>query len=507
MRASRVAFFYGVKSCKLVTIKKIKCQTIPHIKQSSSLNATNTSSTILEDFPSQIKSELPLQSQVETLQPKMQKQSEIESSTSLTITVPVEAFRPNEWAMQIWNHPARFKQICWHRRARKTTLAINKLIKEAVLNENKVYAYIAPTYTQAKAIVWRDPMMLKQYLPRELLKKDPNESELYCEFDSGSILQVRGADDPDSLRGTGYAGVIFDEWAMMKPEIYEEIIAPVLRANNGWAWFLFTPKGRNHAYHYWQRSKQWGDWARFFLTADTSEIISRAELEQMKLEMPEDLYRQEMLCQFLEGAGSVFKGIQNCISGELTAPKPGHRYVLGADLARTVDFTVLIVIDQNTNQVVAFERFNDISWSLQKEKISALAKKYNDALVVVDSSGVGDPICEDLQRLNLKVEGFKFTSTSKQELVERLILAISQRIVYFPAVRELLDELESYTYVITPNGNFRYSAPEGQHDDCVMALGLAIWGLHGNLYKVNDGVSDGALRSLTSFMSKPLFKF
>jgi len=192
--------------------------------------------------------------------------------------------------------------------------------------------------------------------------------------------------------------------------------------------------------------------------------------------------------------------------GQLAEPQPGHRYVMGVDLARTEDFTVLICVDQGTNQVVAFDRFNEISWTLQKEKIAVMARKYNNAAVVVDASGVGDPIFEDLSRLGLNVEGFKFNSTSKTELVERLILAIEQRIVYFPNIPELVEELEAFTYELTPTGKFKYTAPDGQHDDCVIALGLALYGLHGNLYKTS-GKAKSDYRQAYKELKRPAHAF
>lgn len=406
--------------------------------------------------------------------------------TQEPIQIPIAAFDPHHWAKEVWNHPARFKMVCWHRRARKTTLGINKLVKEAAANTDRVFGYIAPTYKQAKSIVWRDPRMIKKYCPRNILKKELNETELYGEFKSGSILQVLGADEPDSLRGKDWAGVVLDEFAMMKQSVWEEILRPVLTANNGWAWFLFTPKGRNHAYHYWENVPNWardrGEWARFYLNAEQSDIIAKESLEQAKAEMPDALYRQEFLCEFLEGEGQVFKGIRHCITGILQEPTPGGRYVIGVDLAKTVDFTVLVCIDVFSKRVVAFDRFNEVSWNLQKLRITDMAKKYNDALVIVDSTGVGDPIFEDLDRTGVKVEGFKFTAPSKRGLIERLILAIEQRLILFPNIATLVSELEAFSYEVLPTG-FRYAAPEGMHDDCVIALGLAVSGLEGNLYR------------------------
>ncbi len=327
--------------------------------------------------------------------------------------------------------------------------------------------------------------MLKTYLPREVLKKDPNESELYCEFFNGSILQILGADDPDSLRGKAFKGVILDEWALMKPMVWEEILRPILTENKGWAWFLFTPKGRNHAFKYWNNAREWakegGEWANFFLSVNESGLIDPKELENARKEMPEMLFRQEFLCEFLEGEGAVFKNINKCVSGKLEEPIPGGRYVIGVDLAKTEDFTVLVCIDIFTKRVVAFDRFNEVSWRLQKERISMMARKYNDASVIVDSTGLGDPILEDLQNNNIAAEGFKFTFPSKRALIERLILAVEQRYVLFPKIEELIFELESFSYEMSGDG-FKYTAPDGIHDDCVIAFALACWGLQGNLY-------------------------
>ena len=364
---------------------------------------------------------------------------------------------------------------------------------EACKTPKRVFGYIAPTYKMAKGIVWRDPRMLKQYLPRGILKKDPNETELYCEFFNDSILQIRGADDPDSLRGQDYYGVILDEFAMMKPSVWEEILRPVLTENGGWAWFLFTPKGKNHAYRYWTRAKGWGkDWEQFFLSVKESNLISERDLKLARQEMPEMLYKQEFLCEFLEGEGSVFKGIERCIVGRLQDPVRGSRYVLGVDLAKTVDFTVLICIDQFEKRVVAFERFNEVSWRLQKDRIAYMAKRYNDALVIVDSTGVGDPITEDLKNIGLSVEGYRFTANSKKALIERLIIAIEQRLILFPHIEVLVDELKSFSYELSGD-RLRYSAPEGMHDDCVISLALAVYGIQGFLYSGGDKEDEGEL--------------
>jgi len=376
-------------------------------------------------------------------------------------------------------------------------MALNMLIEACCANRNKVYGYIGPTYKQVKSIAITDPMMLKHYLPDGVCSKPFNESELTQKFVTGSVLTMKGADDPDSIRGMGFAGVVIEEWAMMKHGrlIWEEIIEPILRENGGWAMFIFTPKGRNFAYEYFERARKdhTGDWDFSILKASQSGLIDHNELLKAKASMPERLFMQEFECEFLEDASSVFHKVDECVYGELEQPQVGHKYIMGVDLGRTNDFTVLTLIDIGLNKVVAFQRFTDTSWAIQKDKIVFMAKRYNNAQIIIDATGFSAgsviaedlktvPFVEDLKMVNLSVIPFKFTGQSKKALVEKLIVSIEQRLISFPDIDVLVTELKSFTYEVTHFGNIRYTAPEGMHDDCVMSLGMAVWGLGSYVY-------------------------
>lgn len=391
----------------------------------------------------------------------------------------------------------RFQVVCWHRRARKTTLALNILIQHCCAHRNNTYGYVAPTYAQAKSIAVIDPNMLKKYLPKEVCRKPFNESELRQEFVTGSTLEMKGAENPDSIRGVGWNGVVLEEWAMMRygRTIWEEILEPVLRENKGWAIFIFTPKGKNFAYEYFLRAKSdtSGDWLSSMLPADESELIPADELEKAKESMPSRLFSQEFLCSFLEDASSVFRDVDACVGGTLEEPVPGQRYILGVDLGRTNDATVIIVIQASTNHVVEFQRFVDSGWALQRERIILTAKKYNNASIVLDATGFSagsviaedlleHPLVKDLKMANMQVIPFNFGQKNKKALVEKLIIAIEQRLITFPHLHDLIDELKAFSYEMLPSGQIRYTAPEGLHDDCVMALGLAVFGLGSHVY-------------------------
>lgn len=392
--------------------------------------------------------------------------------------------------------------LCWHRRARKTTLALNYLIQACCTERNATFGYVGPTYTQTKSIAVVDPMMFKRYIPALVQKKPFNQSELRQEFVTGSVLEMKGGDDPDSIRGVGWKGVVLEEWAMMRHgrQIWEEILEPVLRENKGWAMFIFTPKGRNFAYEYFMRAQKdtSGDWFASYLPASKSGLIDKDELAKAKLSMPERLYNQEFGCSFLEDASSVFHGVEDCIGGELEEPVHYHhqRYVMGVDLGRTNDFSVLTTIQASTNHVVDFQRFTQTGWAAQKEKIVLTAKRYNNALIVIDATGFSagsviaedlleHPLVKDLKIMNLQVIPFNFGGPhgkNKKALVEKLIVSIEQRLITYPDLKDLVDELKAFTYEVSALGNVRYTAPEGLHDDCVMSLALAVFGLGSYIY-------------------------
>jgi len=191
----------------------------------------------------------------------------------------------------------RFFMLKWHRRARKTSLLLNILIRECLRNPNSVYPYVGPTYRQAKNIVWRDPNMLFSYLPdRQLCPWEKNESELFIKFPNSSILPIKGGDDPDSLRGLDAAGVGFDEWDDMKEIVWTQIFRPIITQDpKRWAIFTYTPLD-NHATEMWRRAQEWKDWFTSFLPASKSKLLSSDELAKARREMPTWLYDREFEC-------------------------------------------------------------------------------------------------------------------------------------------------------------------------------------------------------------------
>lgn len=204
-------------------------------------------------------------------------------------------------------------------------------------------------------------------------------------------------------------------------------------------------------------------------------------IESERARLPERVFRQEYEAAFIEGSGAVFRNIRESATGSFREPVRGMTYYAGLDLAKVEDYTVLVVMDHDA-RVVFVDRFNRLDWNIQIARIRATLERYNRALVHVDSTGVGEPIYEALCREGISAKPYAFSAKSKADLVNCLALAFERLEIELPipgAWPEGIEELESFEYSVTNLGHVRSGAPSGQHDDCVMALALAVWPILG----------------------------
>jgi len=369
--------------------------------------------------------------------------------------------------------------IVWHRRSGKDKTCWNYMIKEAMLKVG-TYFYMLPSYTQAKKVIWdnidNDGFKMLDHIPKEIMKAS-NATELKIELVNGSIIQLIAADEfKKSGVGTNPIGVVWSEYSITDREA-RRYLSPILAANGGWEIVNFTPRGMNHAWELWQMAKTNDKWFTQMLTVDDTDVFTKETLEEEKQNNPQDLFEQEYYCKFIEGAGQFFRRInENCIP-EDTEYNPSHRYQMGVDLAKYQDYTVLTLIDLHTFHVLKQERFNQIDWNLQKAKIEAMYHKYGKPLIYMDSTGVGDPIYDDLVKKGLRIEGYKFTEASRKDLLTNLQLRLEQDNIRIPNNETLKGELMSFRYELTEQGKIKIVVPEGLHDDCVFSLALAVWNI------------------------------
>lgn len=294
-----------------------------------------------------------------------------------------------------------------------------------------------------------------------------SEKKKVLTLHNGSYIDFGSAEKPEMMEGFGYDFAVLNEAGIIlkKKSLWENTLYPMIK--HAMVRIIGTPKGKNTFETLYRR------YPHYSFSCFDSPYYTAEEIEEAKATMTQEAFNQEMLAKFIKGAGAVFRNIMENISGSLLeAPEDGHRYVLAADLAKHTDFTVILIADATSKQVVYHDRFNQIDWGLQKSRIIAAYQKFKCSGGVIDATGVGDGIFDDLRNAGLNLDGFKFTSTTKQELVSDLSIAMDNHEIHYPPIEPLTDELGLYAYEQRANGQFSYSAPEGFHDDEVMALAL-----------------------------------
>ncbi len=194
----------------------------------------------------------------------------------------------------------------------------------------------------------------------------------------------------------------------------------------------------------------------------------------MQGELTERRFAQEILAQFLDDAGGVFRGVLACATLEKTPdPDPSHTYVIGCDWGKSNDYTVFAVVDVTARTLVALDRSNRVDYTVQRGRLQALSEHWKPASVIAESNSMGQPIIEALARSGLPVRSFTTTNASKAVIIEALALAFERKDITILNTPVLTAELQAYEAQKLPSGLTRYSAPEGMHDDCVMGLALA----------------------------------
>lgn len=363
--------------------------------------------------------------------------------------------KPHKAQRQVIESKARFKVLMCGRRWGKSLICQNISIQDALAG--KLVAYITPTFQLAK-VFFED---MSKIIPSEIATT--NKSDLTFHFVTGGVIRFFTGEKLDNLRGQKFHMAILDEAPYIRnlEKGWLNSIRPTLTDFKGSAIFVSTPRGKDFFYSLYMKQGQ-DNWESFKFTTYDNPHIDPTEIDEARKQLPAPVFEQEYLANPMENAANPFgsEHIRKCIrngSGEVVC--------YGIDLAKSYDWTVIIGLNAG-GQVVHFERFQK-DWYLTKQHIKALPRKP----ILIDSTGVGDPIFEELQREGLMIEGLKFTQSSKQQLMVGLQNGIHQGLIGYPD-GVIVQELEVFEYQFTASG-VRYSAPSGFHDDSVMALALA----------------------------------
>ena len=215
-------------------------------------------------------------------------------------------YAPRRVFLPFHDREQRWAVIVAHRRAGKTVACVNELLRAALSTgkQDARYAYLAPQYNQAKDIAWLYVQRYASVVPGAVF----NESELRVDFPNGARIRLYGADNPDRLRGIYLDGVILDEYADMRPNVWGEVVRPLLTDRKGWAVFIGTPRGKNTFWDVYAAAKSAPDWLALELKASGTGLIAPDELEAARRQMSEDQYQQEFECSFEAAIQGAYYG-------------------------------------------------------------------------------------------------------------------------------------------------------------------------------------------------------
>lgn len=374
-----------------------------------------------------------------------------------------------DYQKKIIDSPVRFTVTEAATKTGKTASHIIWLFEQALkCKANQSVWWVAPTAGQSKIAFDR---MKVQISDKRVFNS--NETNRTITLITGAKIEFKTAEIPDNLYGDDVYAAVFDEFTRGREKAWHAL-RTTLSSTGGKCKFIGNVKGRKNWGHQMAMEAKGGKvgYEYFKITAyDAADAGMKTkdgrpfaeEIEEAKRDLPESVFKELYLADPSEDGSNPFGfAFINQCTYDLS---PGQAVCFGIDLAKSSDYTVIIGLDKN-GQTCYFERFQK-DWRQTVQQIKDLPQ----VAMQIDSTGVGDPITEEVQRGRSNVFSFKFTQTSKQQIMEGLAMGIQQRKITFPE-GTIKDELENFEFEYTRTG-VRYSAPEGMHDDCVCALALA----------------------------------
>lgn len=386
--------------------------------------------------------------------------------------------QPHGAQLQVLSEARRLNCLVMGRRWGKTVLGGVLLVNGAV--DGYPVGWFAPTYKMLGDL-WREVAGWVNGFTTSV-----NVSERRIELRGGGSIEMWSLDNPDAARGRKYARIAIDEAAMIPclEEAWQAVIRPTLTDYRGDAWMLSTPRGMGYfktCFDYGQDPYR-PEWASWQMPTTSNPYIDPSEVDAARHDMTERRFQQEYMAQFLEGEGYVFRNVNECSAAERVEPYPGT-FVAGVDFGRSNDFTAVCVVDAATKHEVALDRFNGPDWTIQRSRILATLERWKVATAYMELNSFGGPNVEEMRKLKpaLGIQDFTTTAATKRAVVENLVLELENKSCRLLApdagehAAQGVAELLAYESTELPSGTLRYSAPEGQHDDTVIARCLAYW--------------------------------
>jgi hypothetical protein len=388
---------------------------------------------------------------------------------------PALKLRPSllDWQRQVVSEARRFNVVCVGRRAGKTALLIDRCADPSVLGYP--VGWFSPSY-KLMLEVWREAARL--FLP---IIARQNATERRFEFSTGGVLEFWSLDDPQAGRGRKYKRVAIDEAAFVPNlmDAWNYAIRPTLADLEGDAWTASTPKGRNGFWqmYQWGQDEGYPDWRSWQMPSEVNPLIPPGELAEMRRTLPERVAAQELDALFLDDAGGVFRRVMEAATATaLNAGVHGRAYIAGVDVADAQDFTVISILDAASREQVYLDRFNRVGYEALEDRLHAAYTRFGVQTMVIEDNSIGQPVIDHLRGRGMNIVGFHTSAATKQPLIQALQSAFEHGAIRILSDPIQVGELQAYESERMAYG-FRYGAPPGLHDDCVMSLALAWHGV------------------------------
>lgn len=394
-------------------------------------------------------------------------------------------FIPHDAQKQIIIGKKKNTTIVAGRRFGKSRLMASEALYFALTNKKSIQFIISHSQDQAK-IIFNDlrELALDSSLVSPLVEVTKDFPFPEIRFKSGSVIYARstGNNEGKFLRGHKAHRIILDEAAFIKESIITNVISPMLADYDGDMIQISTPMGQNHFYESFMRGVRGEpNYASFQFSSFENPHISHEFIKRKQKEITDIEFRTEWLGEFVDDQVCVFKweSINDAKRDfeESFESEPGRNYFIGVDIAKMHDYTTIVVIDgtdQKCCKVVYTERFTGKPYSFVIERILSCAFRFQPLKILLDETGVGAGITEQITAQLPQAEGFIFSMQSKISLINTLKTGLEQRRLIFSSNNsQLIDELRFYQYEITDAGNIKMNAPAKKHDDLCIGLALA----------------------------------
>ena len=361
------------------------------------------------------------------------------------------------------------------RQVGKTLLAQNQALYWALSKHNQQIMWVSPTSAQAlkvfralKAAVENAPFFVKANAAAD---------NVSLTFVNGSSISFKSARAEDNLRGPSIHYMIIDEAAFIKNRVVLEILFPMLNVKGKKCLIVTTPKGKNWVHKHYQKGKlKTPGYESFRYTYAANPKMNPEIIRIAKENLPEKIFRQEYLAEFVDGS-TIFENIDSvCILPKIWLPKKQTTYFAGVDIGIKNDFTVFSVVDENQNLVFQ-DRFTNLASPELKARVKRNILLWKPKNTLIEVNGMGLPIFQDLKHdpdlRRIKINPFNTNNNNKKEIFTAMINDFSAEKVNCIQDETLKSELETIEIKITDAGNVTFSAAEGFHDDTVMSYGIA----------------------------------